>query len=795
MGKKRAKRAKAKTDQPTSSAARRSAACAASGVNESRETASSKLSPPRRWLFRGVIVVIPWLLLLILEISLRIFGYGVPTDFALRRDVAGEPRFLGNPHFTWLFFEPNAARLCPPFSLNASKPPNAYRVFVLGASAAQGDPEPGFGIARMLEVLLRYRHQGVDFEVINAAPTAINSHVVYRMARACADLAPDMYVVYVGNNEVVGPYGAGTVLTTAAPNLTMLRAGVAFRSTRLGQLIDDAARKATAVLRHDGKRDAWRGMEMFMDRRVRHDDPLLQRTYRHFERNLTDIAAVAQTAGVPLILSTVAMNLRNCAPFGSLNAATLSPEKHLRWNELFREGVRCQEARLWVEATERFKLANGIDGDHAELQYRLGRCAWNLARYDEAGRYYRRARDLDTLRFRADARINAIIRDVASDKASDKAKRGIHLVDAERRIGDHAPHGTPGEETFLDHVHLNFTGNYLVSLALFNEINSSLPAWVRRRDSGKPALSERECARKLVFTDLDRYMLAETMLQRLGRPPFTGQMDHSEHLARFSSEIAAQKAHGAPDNVSIALGQYEKALSGQRPHWSVRERYAAIQQRIGNFNVAEREWRALITRFPQYPSFHLQLARTLRAAGRYAEAENTFRAVLSYQPESTLALVELAKTALQQGKLREAVEHSRHAVVLDPGDAGALYVRASSVCRHGECDMKNRAEAIDCLSRALEVAPDSGVVRRDLARALVRQAQDALALGDSQQAISRLNRALEIAPKMAEAHETLGLLYQQLDDPEKAIRHLSAALQADPNREHARRALEDLQRR
>ena len=145
-------------------------------------------------------------------------------------------RLQSNPHFTWLFFDPRVARLMPPFSLPVRNPAGTFRVFVLGSSAAQGDPEPAFGLARQLETLLRDQYPGVEFDVVNAAATAVNSHTVYAVAREAVALEPDLLVVYAGNNEVVGPYGAGTVLTSAAPDIRLVRASLAARRTRLGQL-------------------------------------------------------------------------------------------------------------------------------------------------------------------------------------------------------------------------------------------------------------------------------------------------------------------------------------------------------------------------------------------------------------------------------------------------------------------------------------------------------------------------------------------------------------------------------
>lgn len=50
-------------------------------------------------------------------------------------------------------------------------------MFVLGESAAEGDPDPAFSFARILQVMLRERYPGVRIEVINVAFTAFNSHV------------------------------------------------------------------------------------------------------------------------------------------------------------------------------------------------------------------------------------------------------------------------------------------------------------------------------------------------------------------------------------------------------------------------------------------------------------------------------------------------------------------------------------------------------------------------------------------------------------------------------------------
>jgi tetratricopeptide (TPR) repeat protein len=590
-------------------------------------------------------------------------GYGVPADLVLRQEVEGQPRLLSNPRFTWLFFDPAVARVPPPFSLAARKPPGAVRVFVLGSSAAQGDPEPAFGIARQLEVLLRDQYPGVDVEVVNAAVTAVNSHYVYAAARAVVWLEPDVFVVYEGHNEVVGPYGAGTVFTAAAPPLPVVRASVAVQRTRLGQMAGNAARRAARGLGAGREAGAWHGMRMFLERQVRPGDPALERTYRNFEGNLADTCRLARAAGVPVVLSTVAVNLRSCGPFASAEAAEL---------------------------------------------YRLGRDEARLGRDAEARRTLERARDLDTLRFRADSRTNAIVREVAGLEA------GARLVDAEAELARRSPHGVPGEEAFLDHVHLTFHGNYLVSAALFEAVREALPEQARRRATGAPPLPEEEVARRLVFTDLDRYNVAETMQQRLREPPFTNQPDHDEHLARFAGEMAALRARGDAGGVEAAVAEYERALAAPRPHWSLRERYAGIQRRLRNPAAAIAQLEVLTRELPQQPGFQLLLSRALRDGGRLGEARQSLQKVIDYQEDAPVTLVELAQLELAQGRPAEAAQAARRAVALDPRDANALNTLAASLCPRGRCGPAERAEATRLLERALEIAPESEAVRRGL---------------------------------------------------------------------------------
>src|SRR5262249_28676670 len=169
--------------------------------------------------------------------------------------------------------------------LPKEKAPNTFRIFVLGESAAMGFPDPSGSFGRVLETMLRDRYPGMNFEVVNAAMVAINSHVLLQIARQCAECQPDLMIVHLGNNEVVGPFGAAGVLGPFSPSLGMIRTSLRVKATRTGQLMD----RCVQGLARGSEPQSWTGMEMFVGSRVPADDPRLNRVYSHFRTNLTDI--------------------------------------------------------------------------------------------------------------------------------------------------------------------------------------------------------------------------------------------------------------------------------------------------------------------------------------------------------------------------------------------------------------------------------------------------------------------------------------------------------------------------
>jgi tetratricopeptide (TPR) repeat protein len=411
----------------------------------------------------------------------------------------------------------------------------------MGESVAFGDPDPTYGFGRYIEMMLRERYPEVKFEVINTSITAINSHALLPMVEDLVHYQPDLFIIYAGNTEVVGPFGPGTVLTPLDLSLPAIRARIFFNSTRVGQLVG----KLTSASQKNTKE--WRGMEMFLDRQVRADSPQMRPVYENFATNLRDIVAVARRSGVPVLVSTVASNLKDCAPFASLHREGIREDELRSWEGLVQQGAGLEHEGSYAEALKLYLSAADIDPQYAELQFRIARCLWAIGDFAGAKERFVRARDLDTLRFRADSRLNEIIRALAG------AGPGVGVVDSAAVLAGASAHEVPGSELFYEHAHMNPRGNYLLARALFLQIDSMMPAELRRSAAaGVP--SQEECERLLAFTPYDRLRVAGLVLGKLGRPPFTNQLNHSEEVLRVKSE-----AEGTTDYREI-VAEYQWAI-------------------------------------------------------------------------------------------------------------------------------------------------------------------------------------------------------------------------------------------
>lgn len=551
-------------------------------------------------------VGLPLLLLGVLEGGLRVLGRHQPTRLFL--PVEGTDLYGANRKFGWRFFPRAVARKPLVLAFRDPKPEGTCRIFVLGASAAMGVPNSAFSFAQQLDVMLSARHRGVDFEVINTAITAVNSHVVLPIAQECADYEPDLYVVYLGNNEVIGPFGIGSSRGAAAPPLTAIRFGVGLRTTATGQLLQSVG----ARLRGEGDvLQEWGGMTQYSHNMVASDDPVLDRIHDNFRHNLEGIVAAGQGAGAKVVLSTVAVNLRESAPFASVGDSLLQGAERRAWREAFTDGVAAQEAGRRDEAAIRLRTASELVPGHAETRYRLGQVLLDVGATDRAVPHFEAALEADALRFRTDRQRNAIIRETAE-------AAGCGLADAEAYVRTHEPTDTslPGNELFYEHVHLNFAGNHLVARALLPQVEAALPSWVRqRRLPGATVSGLEECRTALAFTPWNEFNNWRQIRSMVVRYPFTAQAGHAEFLAAIDGRLDSLRTAVDGDQARALLAEYDAAVR-QRPNDLLMAlNFSKLLSQTGNSQSAGRILDQVLATQPSMPDLDRQEREMVMGGG------------------------------------------------------------------------------------------------------------------------------------------------------------------------------------
>jgi tetratricopeptide (TPR) repeat protein len=755
----------------------------------------SPISKRRLWLMRFfAMIFIPLLVLGGLEVGLRLGGYGYDTHFFRQIQINGHNFYVPNDKFSHRFFPPALARTPLPIGFAAEKATNSYRIFLFGESAARGDPDPTYGVGRYVEVLLRERYPGTDFQVICLAMAAIDSSTILPIARECACHQSDLWLIYMGNNEMVGPFGAETSYGFHAPRLGVIRTILAIKTTRIGQLLDAFGRRLRS---NSSTPKEWGGMEMFMNNRLGYDDPARLRAYANFKGNLEDVLHAAHNAGVPVILSTMAVNLKDCAPFASIHAAGLDKNQESAWNQIYQQGVDLETADSYREALALYRKAAQIDPQFADLQFRMGACDLALTNNDQARREFELARDYDALDFRADTRINSAIKESASRHAA----QGVILLDAANTLAQSSPDEIPGLELFYEHVHLNFAGNYLLALNFAEQAEKILPVSITARERGNWASAEL-CDERLAVTAWDRQRVWQPIWSRVTSPPFTGQFNHDASLKTYEAKLAEAKSAMNTQTPEQARQMYEQALALAPDDYFLHGNFERFLEAGGYLTQAIVEAKRCCELVPQLPGGYYYAGTMLVRAGKITEASDYFLRALALRNDRADAQNAMGEILANQQKTAEAIDWFKRAARANPdyvetylnlgflqqsqgeNDAAmASYQKAASLEPEGPADYFNRAnvaasryqwdEMIDCLRAVIKAKPDFWQAHYQLGIQLA-------AKGETDEAEKQFLEAIRSRPDFFQAHLDLGTALATQGKLDRALAEFRTVLQLDP---------------
>ena len=378
---------------------------------------SRKKTP--RW-FYLIMILLPVIIILLLELSLRIFNYGRSYDQWI---PAGNGSLTLNPEIAFRYFY-NSERVpsANHIYFDEIKKENSYRVFVMGGSSAAGFPySPNGAFSRYIRKRLELLYPDKQIEVVNIAMSAINSYALRDMLPGVLEKQPDLIIIYAGHNEYYGALGVGSVETLGDTRF-LVNTVIWLNRFKTFELLRDVVKSVSGWFSSPVKSDGTLMARMSQRQLIPYNSEKYFAGLNQFEGNLHDILEMARDENVPVILGKLVSNLKDQKPFESI-------------------------------ANDKFPPADEI---HSKAQSELA--SGNLRNADSLFRF---AKDLDALRWRAPEKVNQIIETLGKEF-------NFPVVELDSVINAESVSGVVGDDLITDHLHPNFRGYQIIGREIFN---------------------------------------------------------------------------------------------------------------------------------------------------------------------------------------------------------------------------------------------------------------------------------------------------------------------------------------
>lgn len=375
-------------------------------------------------------------------------------------------------------------------------------------------------------------------------------------------------------------------------------------------------------------------------------------------------------------------------------------------------------------------IGGALFGQHWWRRHQLNTARGLLAdlRFEDAGRLLD-----DYLRIRPSDAEAHLLAAQASRRAGDAEVAEQHLADCDRLQGE-----TP---------------------------ESSLERVLLQAERGELGEKESWLQSRLEKGDADRILLLEGLARE-----YVVTVRHEEALDVIASLLRARPDHhralvwraqilGGQHRWNDALEEARRAVEFQPDSREARLISAEANEKVGQTEMAVREYGWLYERGTRSPAVVLGLGRCWQDLANFAEARKVLDAFVADQPAHADVLVERGRLALREGESSSAESYFRRAVGAD----------ASNL------------EANRFLLHCLEVngsSPESARLEGQLRQLEIRDGR-----------IDQLFSAVRAAPTETEPRYRLGLFLIQNGRGEEGRYFLEGVLRHDPAHEPARAAL------
>jgi len=593
----------------------------------------------RRVLFAIITLLLPVALLGLLELSLRAGGVAAPEPLFVQ---APEPGWLQpNERVIQRFFPHPAA--APAISIDTAyfrqeKPPESFRIFVLGGSTAAGFPYGKWAsLAGILEQRLQREHPGRVIEVIPVAMSAINTWSLADFTAEVLENGPDAILVYAGHNEYLGILGVGSAFRGGSPRLTRLvMEAQRIRVAALALRLTATFRPADAA---GGTEPATLMARVAGERRIPHGSPLYEAGVAQFSGNLERMLGAYHRRGVPVFIATLASNDRDQAPFMPVPPPGVAEHA---WRARFAAAMALLDAGEPAAAAVTAGQMLDEAPESGEGHFLRGRILLAEGLDAQARLAFEDARDRDALRFRAPGGFNAVIRAAA-------ARHGATVVEVQEALARASPHGIIGDELMLEHLHPNAEGYVLLAESFHAALTAAgVPG------GGRP-LDPQTAALDAPLSEVER-LAGEYRVARL-------KADWPFHETRQPFTLPPP----ASEPEQIARDWFE----GRVDWLAAMNRALAHYQRAGNDREAARIAINLATAFPfRVDARHVAGSLLLRAEDP-ERALPFLDAAARGEPRNTRYLMSLAQAWYMAGRTAESLQVLERVLAIEPGHATA----------------------------------------------------------------------------------------------------------------------------
>ena len=385
--------------------------------------------------------------------------------------------------------------------------------------------------------------------------------------------------------------------------------------------------------------------------------------------------------------------------------------------------------------------------------------------------------DLDALPFRADSRINRII----ADTAVRYANQHVLFLDAEHALAARSPTLISGEESFYEHVHLNFEGNYALARAMAEQAKCCLP--IADAASQPPDwVDEATCARRLALTDCNRVTVLEEIKRRLADAPFSNQVAHEARLERLERQLSETQARLHSSSPRDLRGVYEEALKRRpRDHW-LHHNYAEFLTQAGELAQATSEMDKVCKLVPHHYSAYFHKGRLQARQKHYEEACESLETALRLRPEFTDIYLELARISVSRGDAGAGLGYcdlaqQRHF------DDGRVHVLKATILE----SLKRRTDAVRSLREAVRIQPTLWEAHNMLGGELALE-------GKFAEAQKEFDEVVRLRPGYAEGHLNLGIALARQGRIADAAAEFHHTLRLEPQNRKAQEFLSTLEK-